>query len=274
MDAIQTYDADHLTIAVVSDLHINSTLGLCPEKILLDDGGYYLPSAFQEKLWKCWEDFWDQVGKERLGGELIVIVNGDAVDGDHHNTPQIVSRNLETQRQAGISVLSRPARMASALYIVRGTEVHVGKSAQAEEALAYDLNAVKTPEGRNSWWRLPISFSGVRFDFAHHGNMGRLPWTTNNMINRLAVEIELEYRRMELEPPNFAIRSHNHRWGDSSIFNPVKVISLAGWQGPTAHVHRIAPGALPQVGGLIFHIDNGAASFRVVSYTKDMPWLI
>jgi hypothetical protein len=56
-------------LAVVSDLHLNSTVALCPpEGVTLDDGGTSEPSRLQRWLWDCWEDDWTQ-GRARLEAE-------------------------------------------------------------------------------------------------------------------------------------------------------------------------------------------------------------
>lgn len=275
MTALQVYDADPLIVVSVSDLHINSTVGLCPAHIHLDDGGYYTPSTFQTKLFECWTDFWSQVKQEKEShkARLVTVLNGDIVDGDHHRSPQIVSTNMETQRQAALDILEPVRDISDDMYVIRGTEAHNGLSCQAEEAIAHTLHACPTQDGAWSWWNLKAVFGGVGFDFAHHGQMGRLPWTKPNLLSRLAVEIELAYYRAGLPLPAYAVRGHNHRSGDTGLNFPVRVISLPGWQGPTAFVHRIQPGALPEIGGAIFTIEKGISSFRMVSYTKSVEWV-
>ena len=39
-------------VVVVSDIHCGCRLGLCPkEGVALDDGGLYMPSRIQKKVW-------------------------------------------------------------------------------------------------------------------------------------------------------------------------------------------------------------------------------
>ena len=59
-------------LAVVSDLHCGSTLGLCgPEPVELDDGGLYTPSAIQRWLWERWADYWRRVEVARQGADCV-----------------------------------------------------------------------------------------------------------------------------------------------------------------------------------------------------------
>lgn len=259
-----------LVLAVVGDLHCNSTLGLCPPKFTLDDGGTYTPSKLQEQLWTCWTSYWAKVKTAAAGKELIVVVNGDMVEGFHHHCTQLVSENPADQFKMALDVMSVPVDLASYLYIVRGTEAHVGQSGYYEEELAQTLGAEMTPTGAFSHWYLRLVLNGTVFDFAHHASMGRLPWTSGNLLNRLAIEIELDNYRKGKTPPRYSVRSHNHRWGASDETLPVHVVGLAGWQGPTGYVQRIHPGALPQVGGLIFRLDDDLPAMNIVNY----PWNI
>ena len=65
-------------IAVVSDLHCGSTVGLHPpEETPLDDGGAYTPSKAQGWLWSHWLAYWKRVMKER---KSLAVRRGEDVD--------------------------------------------------------------------------------------------------------------------------------------------------------------------------------------------------
>lgn len=264
--------------AVVSDLHCGSTLGLChPDGQQLDDGGHYIPSAAQRKMWDCWSEYWSRVKEVAKGANLIVIVNGDAVDGDHHNTPQIVSRNLAaTQHEIAERVLGPAMRLApAAIHLVRGTESHVGASAAFEERLARSLGAPKCPStGAHSRWHLQIDSHGVLLDFAHHGRLGTRPWTKMTGPSTLASEILLAAAKHGTKPPDVAFRSHYHQEADTFDNYPTRLIQTRGWQLSTAFVHRIAAGSLPQIGGLIVTCEGGNYEIEKVRFNwkREEPW--
>jgi len=265
--------------AVVSDLHCGSTLGLCPESgVPLDDGGWYKPSDAQVKLWHCWLDYWATV-QERLrpDDKLIVLINGDAFDGDHHRTAQILSSNLAaTQHECAVRVLAPAVALRPAAGIViRGTEVHVGESAQYEERLAKDLGAVEDPTtGAHSWWHFQAMSEGVLLDFSHHGRMGQRPWTKVTGPATMAAQILQAAAKHGSRHPDLVIRSHHHQEADSYDNFPVRVIQTRGWQLSTAFVHRIAAGALPEIGGLILTCADGEVDVEKVRYNwkREEPW--
>jgi hypothetical protein len=263
-----------IVIAVVSDEHAGSTLALAPASpIELDDGGSYTPSKHQLWLWERWQRYWEWVDEVRreVSGDLYVVNNGDLVDGDHHRTSQIVSRNPVVQSDIAKALLAVPLAMdPKHLFIVRGTEVHVGGSASTEESLAKSLGAVKDHStGTHSWWHLKMEVEDVRLDFAHHGRTGFRPWTEANAVQLLAAQIYYEHSRedeaRDLDKgfqggrtyPHLAVRSHYHRHFDSGFSHPVRVVQTAAWQLKTAYVHRIATESISDIGGHVIIVDDG-----------------
>lgn len=258
--------------ACVSDTHCGSTLGLCPpEGVALDDGGRYMPSRAQVALWEAWVDYWSRVGEAREKRQpLICVVNGDAVEGLHHRSAQSVSQNLAATQHAIAVGTFRPmlALKPSAVIFIRGTEAHVGSSAEHEERLAEDLGAEETESGQFSHWHFQADAGGVLLDFAHHGAVGRMPHTRTNPLGALAMRITNASAKTRSRIPEIAVRSHMHQWGDTGDNYPVRVIQLAGWQLSTAFVHKVAAGSLPEIGGLIIRCANGEADVQKVKY----PW--
>lgn len=265
-------------IAVVSDLHAGSSIGLCPpEPVELDDGQSYVPSKFQRWLWQCWGEFWDAVEARLEGAELhALVLNGDLVDGDHHNTRQIVSRDVGVHIRLAVRCLGVPLAMKPAhVFVVRGTESHVGHSASSEEAVARILQAEGHPLVRDldtdtgSWWQLRMDVDGVRLHFAHHGRMGYRPWTKSNAANLLAAQIFYEHAANGERHPDLAVRSHYHRTIDSYDAHPTRVIQTPCWQLRTAYVHRIVPEELPDIGGLIVTVDGDRYTAEVIRFRPE-----
>jgi len=264
-------------IAVVSDLHANSTIGLCPpEGVQLDDAGFYHPSKSQSWLWDCWEDYWQQIKARQKAAkaDLIIVCNGDAVDGDHHQTSQIISRNMEVQGYVASRVFDVPLALSpSHLFIVRGTEVHVGPSGSSEEALAKSLKAERSTETQNwSHWELPLLIHGCRLNFQHHASVGGLPWTKPGAIARLAFRIWVDYLQRGEDAPHLAIRSHLHNYMDSYGSHPTRAIITPAWQLKTAHAHKVVPESIADIGGLAIMVDvKGGYQVDPILYRPARP---
>lgn len=248
-------------LAVVGDLHTNSTLGLSPAYVELDDGGSYKASKLQLQLLHAWKDYCASVEslRDELNCEVVVVFNGDLFDGDHHNTSQIISRNESTMHRIARRVTEPLVNLSELVYVVRGTPVHVGGSGAMEEQFAGDIKAQQSKRGNTfSWWHLQLEIEGVLIDIAHHASMGRLPWTKRNAANKLASTTLFDAADQRRRIPDLVLRSHNHRWADSHDNYRVRAIMLPGWQGKTEYINRLDPTAVPDIGGLIITLDNGS----------------
>jgi hypothetical protein len=267
-----------VTLAISSDQHCGSTLGLCPpEGVRLDGDASYQPSRAQRWTWECWEDYWKTVAKIRAqhGGELWTVYNGDAVDGDHHNTSQIISKNPEPQAYLLDRVFSVPLALAPERQVViRGTEAHVGPAGASEEMWAKHLkNHVRDPETRaHSWWHFRPEVHGVLFDFQHHGRIGTRPWTKLSGVGTLAAEIMIECADSGEAIPNYAIRSHRHIYADTGDNYRTRLIQTPAFQLKTAHAHKVAPESIAHIGGIIITVfPDGTSDVRKKLYRHSLP---
>ena len=269
-----------ILVAVVSDVHAGGTTALCPDTIRLDDGGEYHASKAQRWLMECWRDYWRQIEAKRkaLGAELYVVCNGDAVEGDHHRTTQIMLANPNAQAACWNAVWAIPlALKPDRLVIVRGTAAHVGNSASAEERIADGLRRDKRPiisepeSGAASWWHWRPELNGVRLDFTHHGRMGRLPRTRGSNLVLYAWDILDEHASNGHTPPHLAFRAHNHKRGDTGTACPVRIVATGAWQLGTEHVKKVAADSLADIGGAYVVIEHGQYDVRQVTYQPERP---
>ena len=261
-----------VVIAVTSDHHAGSTLGLCPpEGVRVDDDSEYHPSKAQQWTWHCWENYWKHVTARRKGCDLYCVYNGDAVEGDHHHTSQIISRNPEPQTYITERVFGVPQE-PDKVFVVRGTEAHVGPGASSEELLAKRLKAQRSETKTWSHWRLRMEVHGVRLDFQHHGRTGTRPWTRASALGTLATEIFYEHAAAGILAPHLALRSHRHLYGDSYDACPTRVIQTPAWQLKTAHAHKVAPESIADIGGIIVTVNpDGTYEVEKKLYRPQLP---
>lgn len=260
--------AETTLLAVVSDLHAGSTVAVCPPRIELDDGGAYEASRGQLWLWQNWLDYWERVKRVRdeHKADLYVLFNGDMVEGDHHHTYQILSRHPGAQSEVVRQVTSIPLDLSpDRVFVVRGTESHVGSGGSGEEGVAKSWRDHAVPvegdpdHGTLSWWHLRALLRGSLIDCTHHGRTGFRPWTEGNASRLLAQQIFFEHAARHERWPDLAIRSHFHRFNDSGWLprQPVRVVQTPAWQLSTSYVHKRHPEGLADIGGLIVLLREG-----------------
>ncbi len=244
-------------LIVVSDLHSGCKVGLCPpQPISLDDGGTYKLSKVMLKVWRLWEQFWGEWVPEVCHREpFAVVVNGDAIDGVHHNSTTQISHNLGDQASIAEAILEPVRDLCDGrFYMLRGTEVHDGKSGVEMERLAKSLGAIPDEEGRRARYELRAELGKGLVHIMHHiGTTGSSHYESTAIMKELT-ESYTQAGRNRRRPPDVVVRSHRHRHAEVRV--PTKLgygISFvtAGWQLKTPFTYRIAGARVttPQVGG-------------------------
>lgn len=248
-----------IVVVAVSDLHAGSTIGLSPNRVNLDDGGYYTASESQKWMFRHWKDFIKKANDtaDTWRAPIVTVFNGDLIDGNHHGSAQLIGAGNKTTQLKMAWDLTRPlVDISSKVYVVRGTPAHVGRSASLEERYADDLtNCGRYSDHVASWWHLPLNVHGTIFDFAHHGKLGKLPWTRANGAHNVAGQVIIEYAETGTKPPDVIVRSHLHQYADTfHNFRSTRLIATPAFQLASAYIHRIHPGSVAHVGGIIFTV--------------------
>ncbi len=272
-------------LVVISDLHAGCRLGLCPSGgVVLDDGGMYLPSDLQLKLWSMWSEFWeDFVPEVTEGKSWSLVVNGDAVDGVHHGTTTQVSHNTLDQVRVAKDILEPLVARAAGYYHVRGTEAHSGKSGHLEEQLAESLGAIPSQQGQYARHELWKKVGGHLVHLAHHVDGGGGSEAAGPY--RELQGIFAESARWGRQPPDVIVRSHRHRFivteiptgrvaGASRGRKPSSTAACVvtpGWQGRTPFAYRSSLGRVstPQFGGVVITSVGGQVVIHRRVWTVD-----
>jgi len=254
-------------VVVVSDLHAGCRLGLCPGGgVELDNGGSYLPSRLQLKLWEMWREFWTDFVPEATGGDpWCLVVNGDAIDGVHHGTTTQVTHNVLDQVRIAQDILEPVVDQSAGYYHVRGTEAHAGKSGHLEEQLAESLGAIPNQDGQFARHELWKRMGGYLVHLAHHvdsggGSEAAAPY-------RELQAVFSESARWGRQPPDVIVRSHRHRFIVTEIptgrvvgaergrvpSGTAACVVTPGWQGRTPFSFKNQNGRVvsPQFGGVV-----------------------
>lgn len=251
---------------------MNSTVAVCPPVVNLDDGGTYHASPGQRFLWDSWLDVADRAAKYKP----ILVGNGDLVEGDAKNRSyQVITRNRTNALKIAADVFDVLAKVCSSVYIVRGTAAHVGKSANLDEAVGNDLDAVQAAPGVHSFWYLPLRVEAVPMSIAHHANMGGMAWTSPSAAQKLAAQLLFEAADNNTPAPALVFRSHVHRWCDSYDAHRTRVIFLPAWTLATEYIHRIKPGALAEIGAALVHVDGDKYEVEKLKYKpRGTQWVV
>ncbi len=233
-------------LAVVADTHCGSVYGLVPPSFQLGDGGIYEQNAIQQWAWKCWKDsedfIWDVAGKS----PYALVVNGDAIEGNHHRTTEIISPAIDDHFNCADVVLGPLAKRAARRFVVRGTECHVGNS---ESGLGNKMGAECAPGSKRAAFdRLPLNVNGCRVVFRHHVATTARPYLESGAFSiALACEREEAVRNGEA-PPQVVCCAHRHKFGLWEDESSLMIVSPPFQAGLTRHGNKVVPHARCRVG--------------------------
>lgn len=260
-------------LLIVSDAHSNSTVGLAKPSIQLDDGDQVRAGTARRWLFWVWEDILKQTAElcKENDAELYGLINGDAVELDAKSRSiQLITRNQEEAIENASDVFEPFFNMCESVWVMRGTEAHVGQQAQAEESLAANFeNSIINPDTDNhSWDWLKLELDGVRMDIAHHprGGGGGRPMNSQGPIDRIASDTLFQYANNGEVPPHLVIRSHLHVYRDSRDAFRTRAIITPAMSLLTGYTHRIGINASEPVGAILIFCEAGKYSVKPITY--------
>lgn len=231
----------------VADPHINSKYGLSVPQLRLDDDSYHVASESQKSILAAWAQFWQIIAakKQELNAECYVTVVGDLADINKHDDHDPISTNRSIVIDHACSLMWPARKTADYLFLVRGTEAHVGGHGELEEIIAKELGAERNTLTRaHSWWFLPLEVEGVTWDISHHTDtFSRRPWTVDAAADRQSAILRARYLERGEDVPNMAIRGHNHKWTYSNGRLPPWTFMLGPWCLTNAFGYRRGAGA-------------------------------
>ncbi len=234
-------------LAIVSDLHVNSYVGLCPP-VFDHKGGQHRANEAQLWLWSHWLEYCKFVksSAKRNRAKLIAILNGDLCDL-HPKETMLITRDKVDMLRLTYAALEPLISVADKVFVVIGTSSHTDGF---EDKIAEDIGAEKFSEYQWAFPTLHIDVEGHLIWAAHHGRMGRLAHTKRIAAIRIAAETGMDCFERNIRPPELIFRSHQHRWSDSGSNHRVRCIYTPAWQFPTGFINMLDPDAVAEVGGV------------------------
>lgn len=245
-------------VAVISDTHFGGSTALAPPAFETSEGQVVHASPAQRWLHECWLDYWAYVYglTKRNKARLVVIHLGDVVDGNHHNSVQLLP-NVEDQEKMAFEMLEPMALKADKMIIMRGTEAHTGPMGMSENSIAAAL-------GAEIHWEALLDVGGLLLDLAHHGKAGTRDWTSS----AAATAVEARGRALaEGNPiPAYVFRGDRHTVDDSGArVAGTRAMTAPAWQLKTSYGHRAAAGKRSDIGGIIV-LPDGSLDLSKLRY--------
>lgn len=269
-------------LAVPADTHCGSTTGLLPPD-WTGLGGHKITTS-HGVVRKQWVEGWHRVRElNSRKTRLVIIHNGDAIDGVHHGTTQLVTTDIEEQKRMHIASMLEAMKIAKwndgtdKLYYMMGTNSHTGN---VEDAVARDfistkgrplVSAVIEPtaggkykDGRYVRDHMMLEINGVLFDIGHHGfTAGTREWTKTNTLTYTIKSIYMSCLENATRMPRYVVASHMHQFvtgRHDGKHGTIEGFITPALQTKTHHGHAVARFKMADIGMLFFIIEENGDS--------------
>lgn len=238
-------------IVSLSDMHSGGTTALFPNyKMSFRQGKEgnainHDPNESQLKMFEHWIKCADEVKRLAIGKKLVIVHNGDATEGFHHGTVQVISSNPKHQSEIHIELMDIflercgfSVKNGDELHYTSGTESHTEWNEYGVKEHYSHLNAQYHDE-------MQRNINGRLFWWTHHGaNAGKGTNEGNGYRNWLR-DIYWDCIKGEVTPPDFIITSHFHKslyqTYVQSYDHTLHGMVLPSWQMKTRYAFRVAP---------------------------------
>lgn len=284
-----------LLVIPIADPHVGSIRGLHPnyvkrggEWITIDEAGgwyyknnphYYLNSK-QLRMWRHYENGILSLAKLRAQrrADIRLLIMGDAIDGDHHNTFQLTTKDEGAQTEAFIQMMLwtlekldfSPGR--DKLAVLEGTESHTRDN---EELIGQKLPAEKFPGGASCAEFLEVDLQGNLCWFYHHGVQANYSFLTGTTLYNYLRKIYVNERMSQKHPPNLIMTADKHKI-DRQVYqhngHELHGVILPPFQDKTRFTNKLPHAVVThtQVGFSPAIIENGKIEL-LTPYLAEMP---
>lgn len=233
-----------IQIAVdVSDLHCGSDVGLLPPDAESDKGNAIGMNLCQQWLWSKWEEMQDRALSIIGNDEFALFINGDATEGIHHRSPDIVATRIGEHVRYAASALRRLSERAAKIYVVAGTECH---TLDMETVLAGMLQA-EGGKARDKWL---VEIHGCLIDAAHHMGVTSRRYLEASGMGIALGNARLNYADAGHRIPRVFLRGHRHCGGWYSNGHAALGVT-GGWQFLTRHGMKVVTDSIPHPSALV-----------------------
>jgi len=236
-------------VATIADTHSGGSTALFPPDIRYFKHGAYTPFSVQKDIFTHWMECAKGLKIARKGKKLVVVFVGDAVDGNHHGTPQFVT--MLPNEQIAIHVELMKAFLTEAgfkygvdeLYYMTGTETHVDDN---EDEIGRRLQAI--PNGNiHTFDELKLEVNGRWLWFTHHGPATGRGVNQGNALRNWLRDLFEECKQENLTPPDFVITGHVHKPYYSvhvgrlnGQYHSIHGMITPSWQSKTRYAYKVA----------------------------------
>jgi len=250
--------------AVMSDLHTGSIHALTLARAWQGEHTQVIsPRSKQIEIRKHLDEYTSQIALARKDKKLKLIIDGDAIDGVHHNTQDVFTRDIKEQADVHIEIMidiqkKMKWQKGDELYYVKGTEIH---TTDMEHYIAEELNAVPDRAGNHAHDCLDVETNGIISRFIHHGPGAGDGANEGNAMRNWVKAIYFDAVKDGDAVPDIVYTGHVHNptyapysYRHGMEFKVMHGIILPSWQEKNRYAWMKAPKSKNKIGAVLHEI--------------------
>ena len=234
----------------------------------------YSPTPYQAAMYEHFISGAVKAKEMGKGKKLRVILNGDAIDGNHHGTIQIISPNQKHQSQIHIEVMENfldacgfSVKNGDELHYVSGTESHTRWD---EYGIREHFDAI----GAQYHDELKLEVNSLRLWWVHEGPKPGKGANEGNAVRNFARDVYWDCLKSvpQITPPHLITASHYHKntydvFADS-YRHTIHIQVLPSYQGKTRYGQKASPFQRSDI-GMVFNVVTAGGDLRFEPYLWD-----
>lgn len=236
-------------IANLSDTHSGGLTALFPDypmSFVYDNKNVlnYSPSLEQKEIYNHWLKCADTLKEMSKKKRKIIVMNGDAIEGNHHGTIQLVTPRPDHQMQI-FNELFETFLTRSGYSIKNGDELYIGQGTETHTSwMEHDIKEYFNPYNAQYFDELKLNINGKNLWWAHHGAQPGKGTNEGNALRNYARDTYWDCIKQHETPPDMMTFSHFHKASYDSYNNSydhtLHIQVLPSWQMKTRHGYKVA----------------------------------
>lgn len=248
-----------ILLVVMSDLHVGSVFALTVGRVWKGQQTAEVhPTSAQMNIRTQFLKFASEVREARKSKKIVLVVNGDLIDGDHHSSGDVFTVDMLEMSDLAIEIIAEFQKLigwarGDELYITRGTDVH---TKNFENYIGKELNAVMDGDF-HVHNLLKLSINGLSTWFVHHGPRLGMGANEGNGLRNWLRAIYIDSIKDSTPQPDILYTGHVHQPGyavfetrERMQYKLMHAIITPSWQMKTRYAHQAAPVAKNKIGGV------------------------
>lgn len=251
-------------VVVLSDMHSGSNSALFPDRFWSGKNGLnHTPTSRQQMIFKQFEAFAEYVRETRKNKRVVLVHDGDAIEGVHHNNVDVCTRDVNEQADLHVELMNLFMKTigwtkGDLLYYVSGTDTHVG---DMEDGIASELGAVQTDDDLFAHDHIQITVNGQPIWFVHHGPKAGKGANEGNALRNWLRDIYWDAVKEHEIAPAMIFTGHVHQptynayiANDGGEYKMLHGVICPSWQAKTRYAYKAAPVARNKIGGVAVEV--------------------